>query len=163
VLLDDEARAALIKLLLPRATVITPNVPEARVLAGMPDAAPERLIRALHCLGPAHVVITGGHRDEATDLFYDGGTLTEIPGDRFADGAAHGSGCTHSSVLAAHLALGLTPLQAARMARALAGRAVRDGLRGIGHGPGPVDVLGLAAETGRSARQNAGQAAIPLS
>ena len=59
-------------------------------------------------------------------------------------------GCTHSSVLAAHLALGHSPLQAAQAARALAAAAVRDGLRGLGRGPGPVDVLGLT--TGRSAR-----------
>ncbi len=68
VLLDDGARQALIELLLPRATVITPNLPEAQVLA--PDA--EDLPRALHALGPANVVVTGGHREEATDLFFDG-------------------------------------------------------------------------------------------
>jgi len=59
-------------------------------------------------------------------------------------GAAHGSGCTHSSLLAAHLALGLDPLAAARAARSMAGEAVRDGLRDVGAGAGPVDVLGLA-------------------
>jgi hydroxymethylpyrimidine/phosphomethylpyrimidine kinase len=144
VLLDEAASTALVKRLLPRATVITPNVPEARVLAQTDGAAPERLIRSLHCLGPANVVITGGHREEATDLFYDGGTLTEIPGERHPDGAAHGSGCTHSSALAAHLALGFTPLEAARRAKAIAARAVRDGLRGIGAGAGPVNVLGTA-------------------
>lgn len=166
VLLDEPARAALVERLLPRATVITPNVPEARVLArtggvgGDPETAdPERLVRALHCLGPAHVVVTGGHREEATDLFFDGATVTEIPGERFADGAAHGSGCTHSSALAAHLALGLVPLEAARMAKAIAARAVRDGLRGIGGGAGPVDVFGLTVR----ARHNGGQAATALS
>jgi hydroxymethylpyrimidine/phosphomethylpyrimidine kinase len=143
VLLDDPAREALIRLLLPLATVITPNVPEARVLADGSDAGPEELARALHGLGPANVVITGGHRDEATDLFYDGETPTEIPGERHADGAAHGSGCTHSSVLAAHLALGHTPLEAARAAKAIASEAVAHGLRGIGRGAGPVDVIGL--------------------
>jgi hydroxymethylpyrimidine/phosphomethylpyrimidine kinase len=103
------------------------------------------------------VVVTGGHRDEATDLFFDGETLTRIPGDRHADGAAHGSGCTHSSALAAHLALGLSPLDAARAARRIAGGAVRDGLRGLGAGAGPVDVFGLTrrpgtgASTGRTA------------
>ena len=71
-----------------------------------------------------------------------------IPGERHPDGAAHGSGCTHSSALAAHLALGHTPLEAARAARAIAAEAVRDGLRGIGRGPGPVDVLGLTATAG---------------
>ncbi len=67
----------------------------------------------------------------------------EIPGERHRDGAAHGSGCTHSSVLAARLALGDTTLQAARIARSLAGEAVAHGLRDVGAGAGPVDVLGL--------------------
>jgi hydroxymethylpyrimidine/phosphomethylpyrimidine kinase len=67
-----------------------------------------------------------------------------IEGERHADGAAHGSGCTHASVLAAQLALGRTPLQAARVARALAGEAVRAGLRDVGAGAGPVDVVDLA-------------------
>jgi hydroxymethylpyrimidine/phosphomethylpyrimidine kinase len=89
------------------------------------------------------VVITGGHRDEATDVLFDGDGIHLIPGERHPDGAAHGSGCTHSSVLAAQLALGRSPLQAATAARAIAAAAVRDGLRGLGHGPGPVDVLSL--------------------
>ena len=145
VLLDDDARAALVARLVPRATVITPNLPEARVLAGAGGAASdaEDLARALHALGPAAVVVTGGHREAATDTFFDGETLALIPGDRHPDGAAHGSGCTHASALAAHLALGLTPLEAARAARAIAAEAVRDGLREIGRGAGPVDVLGL--------------------
>jgi hydroxymethylpyrimidine/phosphomethylpyrimidine kinase len=143
VLLDEAARSALVDLLLPRATVITPNLPEARVLAG--DGGPrdvEDLARALHDLGPDVVVITGGHREEATDVLFDGDGIHLIAGERHPDGAAHGSGCTHSAALAAHLALGHSPLEAARAARAIAAGAVRDGLRGIGRGPGPVDVLG---------------------
>jgi hydroxymethylpyrimidine/phosphomethylpyrimidine kinase len=143
VLLDGAARTAVVDLLLPRATVITPNLPEARVLAG--DGGPrdvEDLARALHDLGPDVVVITGGHREEATDVLFDGDGIHLIAGERHPDGAAHGSGCTHSAALAAHLALGHSPLDAARAARAIAAGAVRDGLRGIGQGPGPVDVLG---------------------
>ncbi len=141
VLLDEAARAAIVSELLPLATVITPNLPEARVLAGDHDDV-EDLARALHALGPENVVVTGGHRGEVTDVFFDGTTITYLPGARHPDGAAHGSGCTHSSALAAHLALGYSPLDAARAARAIASDAVRDGLRGIGHGPGPVNVLG---------------------
>jgi hydroxymethylpyrimidine/phosphomethylpyrimidine kinase len=144
VLLDEAARAAIVSELLPLATVITPNLPEARVLAGDYDDV-EDLVRALHALGPENVVVTGGHRDEVTDVFFDGTTITYLPGARHPDGAAHGSGCTHSSALAAHLALGHSPLDAARAARAIASDAVRDGLRGIGEGPGPVDALGIAA------------------
>jgi hydroxymethylpyrimidine/phosphomethylpyrimidine kinase len=154
VLLDDAARAALVELLLPLATVITPNLPEARVLAGSAAAAgaapagpgeddAEALARTLHALGPEVVVVTGGHRDAAEDVLFDGEAVHRIAGPRHPDGAAHGSGCTHSSILAAHLALGHPPLVAARAARRLAGEAVRDGLRGLGAGAGPVDVLSL--------------------
>jgi hydroxymethylpyrimidine/phosphomethylpyrimidine kinase len=142
-LLAHEARAALVERLLPRVTVVTPNVPEARAIAGAPAADAPALARAIHALGPRYVVVTGGHRDAATDVFFDGDALVELPGERFPDGAAHGSGCTHSSVLAAHLAHGRSPLDAARAAKALAAAAVRDGLREIGRGAGPVDVLGV--------------------
>jgi hydroxymethylpyrimidine/phosphomethylpyrimidine kinase len=152
VLLDEPARQALTELLLPRATVITPNVPEARVLAASLDDQddPAHLARRLHELGPQVVVITGGHREEAEDVVFDGETLHRLPGERHPDGAAHGSGCTHSSALAAHLALGFTPLEAARRAKVIASQAVRDGLRDIGHGAGPVDVFNLT-ETPRQA------------
>ena len=145
-LLAPEAQAALVENVLPRATVVTPNLPEACALAG-PGAGdePEALARAVHALGPANVVVTGGHREEATDLFYDGECMVAIPGERHPDGAAHGSGCTHSSALAAYLAHGYTPLEAARAARLIASEAVRDGLRDLGRGAGPVDVLGLTA------------------
>jgi hydroxymethylpyrimidine/phosphomethylpyrimidine kinase len=164
VLLDDAARAALVELLLPLATVITPNLSEARVLAASAPAAgsarpagsvddgegvgaseddAEALARALHALGPDVVVVTGGHREAAEDVLFDGDAVHRIAGPRHPDGAAHGSGCTHSSVLAAHLALGHPPLAAATAARRIAGEAVRDGLRELGAGAGPVDVLSL--------------------
>jgi hydroxymethylpyrimidine/phosphomethylpyrimidine kinase len=148
-LLDPAAVSALIELLIPRAQVLTPNLPEACALTGHAGASPEApidasaLARAVHQLGPQAVVLTGGHREEPHDLFFDGHALVEIPGERYPDGAAHGSGCTHSSVLAARLAWGDTPIEAARVARELAGRAVRAGLREIGQGAGPVDVLGI--------------------
>jgi hydroxymethylpyrimidine/phosphomethylpyrimidine kinase len=145
VLLDDDARQAIVDELLPLVTVITPNLPEARVLTGDGEADAEQLARSLHALGPENVVVTGGHREEATDVFFDGDAVHLIPGERHRDGAAHGSGCTHSSALAANLALGASPLEAARAAREIAGEAVRDGLRGIGAGPGPVNALGLKA------------------
>jgi hydroxymethylpyrimidine/phosphomethylpyrimidine kinase len=153
VLLDESARAAIVEELLPRATVITPNVPEARVLAGAGEADEvEDLAQRLHALGPEVVVVTGGHRETATDVFYDGEELTVIGGERHPDGGAHGSGCTHSSSLAAHLALGLSPLDAARAAKRIASDAVRDGLRGLGAGPGPVDVFGLTRRPSGAAR-----------
>jgi hydroxymethylpyrimidine/phosphomethylpyrimidine kinase len=146
VLLDDEAREILVMRLLPRATVITPNLQEARVLAGFDEPDAETLAQALHGLGPDVVVVTGGHREEAIDVYFDGERLERIAGVRHAGGAAHGSGCTHSSALAAHLALGFEPLEAARRAKAIASEAVRSGLREIGRGPGPVDVFNLRGE-----------------
>jgi hydroxymethylpyrimidine/phosphomethylpyrimidine kinase len=183
-LLHLDAQRALIDEILPRATVLTPNLPEARVLAGRAaepsgdagkpqwtsraaggraesstelaeseglfareDAEAEELIGAVLALGPHSVVLTGGHRTDAVDLFLDSAgerLIVRIPGERHPDGAAHGSGCTHSSVLAAQLALGRAPLQAARIARVITGAAVEHGLRGLGAGAGPVDVLDLA-------------------
>jgi hydroxymethylpyrimidine/phosphomethylpyrimidine kinase len=159
-LLDEDAEGELRARLLPRVTVVTPNLPEARVLAGAAaeggagsrepsaaasrepaDAQVEDLARAIHGLGPDVVVITGGHREEATDVFFDGRRLAELPGERYPDGASHGSGCTHSSALAANLALGREPLDAAREAKRIAAEAVRHGLRGLGKGAGPVDTL----------------------
>ena len=112
VLLDPEARSALIELLLPRATVLTPNIPEARTLVGdgAADLDTTELARRVHAVGPQAVVVTGGHREPLADVFFDGRRLVELHGERHEDGAAHGSGCTHSSVLAAQLALGRAPL-----------------------------------------------------
>jgi hydroxymethylpyrimidine/phosphomethylpyrimidine kinase len=146
-LLEPSARGALVSLLLPRATVATPNVPEARALLKLEQRADRRavatLARAIHALGPAVVVVTGGHRKQATDVFFDGSRLVELPGERHPGGASHGSGCTHSAVLAARLAWGDSPLQAARTAKRRAAQAIRDGLVGVGAGSGPVDVLGV--------------------
>ncbi len=162
-LLDPDAQGALVSEILPRATVLTPNVPEAQALVrhgpagprgveahGDPDtdAGAQELARAVLALGPDAVVLTGGHRTRAIDIFVEAGSPEQvvfIPGERHPDGAAHGSGCTHSSILAAQLALGRAPLQAAIAARSLTGEAVARGLRDIGEGPGPVDVIGLSA------------------
>ncbi len=146
ILLDEEARTALVEQLLPLATVVTPNIPEARALtrAGEGDSQ-EDLAREVLALGPKAVVITGGHSEQVVDVYFDGLNAAAIRGERYPNGAAHGSGCTHSSVLAAMLALGRNPLQAAERARQITEEAVRAGLRDIGEGPGPVDVLGLTS------------------
>jgi hydroxymethylpyrimidine/phosphomethylpyrimidine kinase len=146
VLLDEGARAALVERLLPLATVVTPNIPEAVALTGAAEPfSQEDLAREVLALGPRAVVVTGGHSDRVVDLFFDGRESAEIGGERHSDGAAHGSGCTHSSALAAFLALGATPLEAARKAREVASAAVAHGLRDVGAGPGPVDVFDLTA------------------
>ena len=154
-LLHEEAEAALRDRLLPRVTVVTPNLPEGRVLAEVTSelGEGEPLVRAIHDLGPDVVVLTGGHRESAADLFFDGREVFEIAGERHPEGASHGSGCTHSSALAAQLALGLEPLEAARRAKEIAAESVRDGLRGLGHGAGPVDVIGLTRSAARRGRR----------
>jgi hydroxymethylpyrimidine/phosphomethylpyrimidine kinase len=144
VLLDPDAQETLRVRLLPMATVVTPNIPEARALTGLGEEANQaRLAWALVEMGARNAVVTGGHSEEVVDVFYDGSDVVEIPGERHPDGAAHGSGCTHSSALAAFIALGHSPLEAAERARAVTSEAVRDGLRDIGSGPGPVDVFAL--------------------
>jgi hydroxymethylpyrimidine/phosphomethylpyrimidine kinase len=146
VLLDEDARGALVERLLPLAAVVTPNIPEARALAGADEQdSQEDLAREVLALGPRAVVVTGGHSERLVDLFFDGRESAEIAGGRHPDGAAHGSGCTHSSALAAFLAHGDPPLLAARKAREVASAAVAAGLREIGAGPGPVDVFSLSA------------------
>lgn len=145
VLIDDATKEALVDRLLPACTVVTPNIPEARVLTGAgKEASQEELARGVFELGPKVVVVTGGHSEDLVDLFFDGERLVEIPGERHPDRAAHGSGCTHSSALAAFLARGAEPLEAARRAREIASEAVGAGLWSIGSGSGPVDVLDLS-------------------
>jgi hydroxymethylpyrimidine/phosphomethylpyrimidine kinase len=156
-LLDEGAQLVLVRQILPRADVVTPNVPEARALIEVGQPSPperesicelaedeiEQRARDILGLGPHAVVVTGGHRARATDVYRDANRVFLIAGERHPGGASHGSGCTHSSVLAASLARGLDPLEAARAARRLAGDAVAHGLRDVGRGPGPVDVLDL--------------------
>jgi hydroxymethylpyrimidine/phosphomethylpyrimidine kinase len=155
-LLEDSAVAALRDRLLPRASVATPNLLEARALVADRAVAPPgradggaaelaSLARAVYERGPASVVVTGGHAVEPADVFFAGGDVELIPVERHPDGASHGSGCTHSSALAAALALGHSPIAAARLAQHVASEAVRNGLREVGSGVGPVKALGLGA------------------
>jgi hydroxymethylpyrimidine/phosphomethylpyrimidine kinase len=141
-LLREDAVDTLRARLFPLATVITPNLLEAEVLAGG-KAPRHELARRLHELGPAAVIVTGGHGDEAVDTLYDGSCFVDIAVPRHATAATHGAGCTHSATLAALLSRGLDLESAARQAADTAARAVERGLAGIGAGEGPVDVIGL--------------------
>jgi hydroxymethylpyrimidine/phosphomethylpyrimidine kinase len=143
-LLDPDAREALIADLLPLASVATPNLPEARAITGLgTEASAAELAAAVRERGVGAALVTGGHGADGADVLDDGsGEPLVIDGPVHPAGAAHGSGCTHSSTLAARLALGDSPVEAARAARAIASEAVRDGLREIGSGAGPVHVLG---------------------
>jgi hydroxymethylpyrimidine/phosphomethylpyrimidine kinase len=146
-LLREDAVTALVARLLPLATVVTPNLHEACVLAGVPytlSASREMLAERIFALGPGAVVVTGGHGDEAVDWLFDGERHVPIPVERYGDDTTHGAGCTHSATLAGLLARGETLEDAARGAAEIATEAVRSGYR-IGAGSGPVDVLNLAA------------------
>jgi hydroxymethylpyrimidine/phosphomethylpyrimidine kinase len=144
-LLAPDARAVLVERILPLASVVTPNVPEARTLSGLGEGAgQEELGRAILALGPRAVVVTGGHTDSGADVLVDDAGAVRIEGPRYPAGASHGSGCTHSSALAAYLARGVELPEAARWAREIASEAVGNGLRGLGAGAGPVDVFALA-------------------
>jgi len=142
-LLEDDAVAALVRVLFPLATVVTPNLFEARALTGR-DAPRRELAERLHELGAAAAIVTGGHGDPTVDHLFDGSEHIEIPVERHDIAATHGAGCTHSATLAALLARGEGLIDAARGAAAAASRAVAQGLTEIGSGEGPVDVLGVS-------------------
>jgi hydroxymethylpyrimidine/phosphomethylpyrimidine kinase len=144
-LLDPNAKAALIERVLPWASVVTPNVPEARALSGLGErASATELGEGLLALGAGAVIVTGGHAADGADVLIERSGVLRIDGPRYPDGAAHGSGCTHSSSLAALLARGEELADAARWAREIASEAVGHGLRELGSGVGPVDVFGIA-------------------
>ena len=142
-LLQDEAVETMIQRLFPLAVVVTPNLPEAETLTGLPGASRRELAERLVELGGAAAIVTGGHGDTAVDHFFDGREHVEIPVERHPVAATHGAGCTHSATLAALLARGVPLVEAARGAAAAASAAVRNGLVEIGAGEGPVDVLNL--------------------
>jgi hydroxymethylpyrimidine/phosphomethylpyrimidine kinase len=137
-LLRDDAVDALKLRLFPIATVVTPNLMEARALVG--HGTRGELAERLVGLGAGAAIVTGGH-GEAVDHLYDGREHHEIPVERIDVAATHGAGCTHSATLTALLARGLPLLEAARGAALAAVGAVRNGLTEIGAGDGPVDVL----------------------
>jgi hydroxymethylpyrimidine kinase/phosphomethylpyrimidine kinase len=142
-LLEVDAVDALVSRLFPLATVVTPNLPEAQVLARMPgEPAKARLAERLVELGAPAALVTGGHGTPVDHLF-DGRNHVEIPVDRLPGSATHGAGCTHSATLAALLAGGASLEDAARGASMASTAAVRNGLVELGAGDGPVDVFDL--------------------
>jgi hydroxymethylpyrimidine/phosphomethylpyrimidine kinase len=147
-LLQDEAVSVLVERLFPLASVVTPNLHEACVLAGVSyseEANREELAEAIHARGASAVVVTGGHGNEAVDWLFDGDRHVPIPVERYGNEATHGAGCTHSAALTALLARGDNLEDAARGAAQVASEAVRAGLADLGAGSGPVDVFGLDA------------------
>jgi hydroxymethylpyrimidine/phosphomethylpyrimidine kinase len=138
-LLQPDARQALIERMLPLAEVVTPNLPEASVLADLPvssEAEMEEAARRIHRRGPRYVLVKGGHlKDSATDILYDGRAFTRFPGVRVDSTNTHGTGCTLSAAIAAGLAHGRPLAQAITEAKAYVTAAIREGFaagRGVG-------------------------------
>jgi hydroxymethylpyrimidine/phosphomethylpyrimidine kinase len=140
-LLQPEARAALISRILPLALVVTPNLPEAEALAGMPVTTPEEMeeaARRIHRLGPRNVLVKGGHlKDDAVDVLWDGRALTVFSGPRIESTNTHGTGCTLSAAITAGLARGQALGEAVREAKAYVTAAIREGFR-AGRGVGQL-------------------------
>jgi hydroxymethylpyrimidine/phosphomethylpyrimidine kinase len=138
-LLQPEARAALADRILPLALLVTPNLPEAEVLAEMRVAEPEDMeeaARRIHLMGPRYVLVKGGHlKGDATDLLWNGREFTRFSTPRIDSQNTHGTGCTFSAAIAAGLARGQALGDAIRSAKAYVTRAIREGFqagRGVG-------------------------------
>jgi hydroxymethylpyrimidine/phosphomethylpyrimidine kinase len=147
-LLERDAERSYVEELLPHATVLTPNLREAEVLLGgsIRTLAEQRdAARALAELGPASVVVKGGHAvadepDEAVDVLWDGGSLHELRGPRIDTPNNHGTGCTFAAAIAAALAAGDGVGEAVRSGKEFVTRAVRGGAAWqLGGGHGPLD------------------------
>jgi hydroxymethylpyrimidine/phosphomethylpyrimidine kinase len=145
-LLADDAVDTLVARLFPLATVVTPNLPEARALCANLAQTRAELAERLVELGAPAAIVTGGH-GEPVDHLFDGREHVEIPVERHDVAATHGAGCTHSATLAALLARGLPLAEAARGAARGASDAVLNGLPELGAGDGPVDVLNVKGRT----------------
>ncbi|MFI5266341.1 MAG: bifunctional hydroxymethylpyrimidine kinase/phosphomethylpyrimidine kinase [Chloroflexota bacterium] len=140
-LLRPEAVSALRELLLPLALVVTPNIPEAEVLASNDLETDEQLrdaAKAIHAMGPKAVVIKGGHRSgDADDLLYDGHEFHTLHAERVDTPHTHGTGCTFSAAIAASLAKGLAVPEAVAEAKRYLTVAIQQAYA-IGGGHSPV-------------------------
>ncbi len=142
-LLEEDAVAAMKSELLRRALVVTPNVPEAEVLAGMRIDSLADVHQAavrIRGLGANAVIVKGGHLagNEAVDVLYDGHRFVELRGPRIDTRHTHGTGCTFAAAVAANLALGRSLSEAAEQAKQYVSGALRSGFA-IGRGHGVLD------------------------
>lgn len=141
-LLEDDAIEVLVNKLIPLATIITPNIPEAEVLSEMKINDVKDMEKAAVIISKKYkgaVLIKGGHilRD-ANDLLYVDGTCTWIYGKRIDNPNTHGTGCTLSSAIACNLAEGYSLLMSVKRAKAYVTEALKANLN-LGKGPGPLD------------------------
>ncbi len=141
-LLQPNAVEALQKDLLPQASIVTPNIPEAEILAGMSISTSDDMreaARRIAAQGPAIVIIKGGHLDgPPVDLVFDGTDFLPIEGERIQTRNTHGTGCTYSAAITALLAHGQPPLDAIRLARRYLEATLRHSYS-IGEGFSPVN------------------------
>jgi hydroxymethylpyrimidine/phosphomethylpyrimidine kinase len=141
-LADEEALAALVEELLPRAFLVTPNVPEAAALTGMEIRSVEdmrRAARAIHAMGAKAVLVKGGHLGEsAADVLFDGSGFQEFAAPRIRTQHTHGTGCTFSAAITAGLARRQPLAEAIARAKRYITAAIRTN-PGLGHGCGPVN------------------------
>jgi hydroxymethylpyrimidine/phosphomethylpyrimidine kinase len=148
-LLREDAVAALREELIPLALVITPNLPEAQVLLEREITTLDerrQAARDLVAMGARIAIVKGGHAGDAVDVFFDGSRIVELRAGHIETDNTHGSGCVFSAAIAAWLARGADPLQAAREAKTFITRAIASSLE-IGHGHGPVNpMFGLPDE-----------------
>jgi len=127
--------------LLKRASVVTPNVPEAEVLTGLTikDVADmEAAARKIVELGARAVIVKGGHLERAVDVLFDGNELVQLGGDRVKTDNTHGTGCTLASAIAAQLASARSLVEAATLAKAYVTKAIEKGYP-VGKGRVPLD------------------------
>lgn len=140
-LLRKDAIETLRSRLIPLATIVTPNIPEAEELTGIAGTRMKDLKDAARCLmdmGAKNVVIKGGHRrGAAKDIFFDGTIFRELTAARISTLNTHGTGCTYSAAIAANLAKGITLDRAVAEAKLFITRAIRNGFP-IGNGHSPV-------------------------
>jgi hydroxymethylpyrimidine/phosphomethylpyrimidine kinase len=144
-LLRPEARDALCALLLPLAYILTPNVPEAEIIAGKAIGSAEDVRGAAETIlgmGPRYVLIKGGHLDgeQAVDYLCSAEGVELFPGPRIATRNTHGTGCTLSSAIACYLAMGRPAGEAVARAKEYLTGAIRHALP-LGSGHGPLDHL----------------------
>jgi len=141
-LIADDAVRAIRELLLPRAALVTPNIPEAEALTGSPIRTPDDVrcaAQSLHTMGAHAVLIKGGHlQGEAIDLLFDGASFREFPAARIATPHTHGTGCTYSAAITAGLAAGVPLYEAVARAKRFIHEAI-DTNPGLGGGSGPVN------------------------
>ena len=143
-LISQEAVDALKELLLPLATVLTPNIPEAEVLSGLTISGPADMEKAAQAIGEAYgcaVLCKGGHDlNDANDLLWRNGTCKWFHGRRIHNPNTHGTGCTLSSAIASNLAKGYDLDTAVERAKAYLSGALA-AMLDLGAGQGPMDHL----------------------